>query len=113
MSDKYILVGQTPVPCDDVLEWARWFETTDRVVFQDEIGQHLVSTVFLGLDHNFMRRITGVGEPLLFETMVFCHHEPVCELDQRTDRYSTWLEAETGHKAEAAHVRAHVQARTS
>jgi len=52
------------------------------------IGQVLISTVFLGLDHQW-----GDGPPLLFETMVFggaYHHE--CE------RYSTWDEAEAGHK---------------
>ena len=46
-----------------------------------------VSTVFLGIDHNF-----GEGKPLLFETMVFGG-----KLDEETERYSTWEEAVEGH----------------
>jgi len=92
---SYILVGQTPVPCEDLLEWAKWFETTDRHVFQDTIGDHWVSTVFLGLDHRFF----GDGPPILFETMVFCKHEGLeCDLSNQMKRYATWLEAEAGHK---------------
>lgn len=95
MSDKYILVGQTAVPCNDLMEWARWFETADRHVFDDQVGEHRISTIFLGLDHNHFT----TGEPLIFETMVFCQHEPVCDFDTGMDRYSTWLEAEQGHRA--------------
>jgi hypothetical protein len=47
-----------------------------------------ISTVFLGLDHNF-----GQGPPLLFESMVFGGED-----DGEMVRYSTWEEAETGHK---------------
>lgn len=46
-----------------------------------------VSTVFLGLDHNW-----GGGPPLLFETMIFTDGEGgYCR------RYSAWEEAEAGH----------------
>jgi len=73
------------VPCEDLLTWARWFDTADRVVAQTELPNgYFVSTVFLGLDHNFLR-----GPPLVFETMVFPDGE------QR--RYGTWAEAEAGH----------------
>ena len=51
-----------------------------------------VSTVFLGIDHNFW----GKGKPLIFETMVFPNKIDLDELDM--DRYSTWGEAEKGHK---------------
>jgi len=88
VSLNYILIGQTPVPEPDVLKWARWFESADRVVFQTEIPGGLVSTVFLGLDHQFWK-----GPPLLFETMTFMDGESV---DCR--RCSTWLEAEALHK---------------
>jgi hypothetical protein len=47
-----------------------------------------VSTVFLGLDHQW-----GDGPPLVFETMIFGG-----EHDQYQERYSTWDEAEAGHK---------------
>lgn len=48
----------------------------------------MVSTVFLGLDHQY-----GDGPPLLFETMVFGG-----PLDHEMNRYSTWNEAEKGHQ---------------
>jgi hypothetical protein len=89
MAWKYILDGKTPVPCEDVIEWGKWFENADRHVAKDEIGEVMVSTVFLGLDNG-----SGIGAPVLFETMVF--NGP---LDQECERYSTWDEAEVGHKA--------------
>ena len=59
MTDKYILnENHDPVLCSDLMEWGRWLETADRHVAQDEIGDVRVSTVFLGLDHNF-----GGGSP--------------------------------------------------
>jgi hypothetical protein len=93
---KYILDGKLAVPCDDLLQWAEWFETADRHVANDLIGDTRVSTVFLGLDHQH-----GYGEPLLFETMVFGG-----PLDQECRRYSFWADAERGHSAIVAEVRA-------
>ena len=87
MSNKYILDGQTPVPCD-LLTWAKWFETAERHVAETTVGDVKVSTVFLGLDHR------ESGPPILFETMVFGG-----PLDQEQDRYATWQEAEQGHQA--------------
>jgi hypothetical protein len=60
-------------------------ETDRRVVAQTGNADLLVSTVFLGLDHNF----GGRGRPLLFETMTN---------DRMVERYATWEEAEAGHK---------------
>jgi hypothetical protein len=85
----YTLVDQTPVPEPDTLKWAYWFETADRVVAQDKLGAILISTVFLGLDHQF-----GYGgPPLLFETMIFTDGEA----EDFQERCSTWLEAEAQH----------------
>jgi hypothetical protein len=86
---KYILVNRVPVPVNDVREWADWFETADRTVANDEGDGWRVRTVFLGLDHNW-----GDGPPLLFETLVFGG-----KLSDECDRYSTWEQAELGHKA--------------
>lgn len=89
MSDKYILDGKTPVPAD-LMTWAKWFETADRRVDATTIGRYRVSTVFLGLDHQY-----GEGPPLIFETMVFADggsDECWC------DRCSTWDEAEAMHQ---------------
>ncbi len=88
MSDKYILDGQIPVPCDNLLEWAEWFEKADRHVAVDMIEGVRISTVFLGLDHNF-----GFNDyPILFETMCFGG-----QYDQEGERYSTWEQAVVGH----------------
>jgi hypothetical protein len=65
---RYILEGKVPVPCEDLLTWARWVEDCkNRIVKQEDVGELWVSTVFLALDHDFLRD----GPPLLFETMVF------------------------------------------
>ena len=91
---NYILIGQTPVPIDDIPEWARWFETVEnRIIKQDEIRGVTISTVFLGLDHNLMNALFPGAAPLLFETMIF--GDPLFASYQM--RYSTWLEAEAGH----------------
>ena len=88
MIDTYILAGHEPVPCDTET-WARWFETADRQVAETMQGDVRVSTVFLGLDHNFGDLF---GRPILFETMVFVGHDSVA-----CDRWRTWDEAEAGH----------------
>lgn len=99
----YILIGHDVVPTS-LEAWARWFETADRKVAYDEIGEMRVSTVFLGLDHDF----SGKGPPLIFETMVFAGktwNETACH------RCTTWNEAIAQHEKEvkrlkqAAHMR--------
>jgi hypothetical protein len=88
MSDRYILVGHTPVAEPDLLTWARWLETADRQVRDSMQGDVCVSTVFLGLDHSF----SDHGPPVLFETMVFVNGS-----GSDCERYCTWDEAEAGH----------------
>ena len=96
MIGNYILVGQTPVPEPDIIAWAHWFSTADRVVFQTEIPGGVISTVFLGIDHNFR----GVGPPVLFETMIFRDGSD----DGHQWRCSTWLEAEAQHASVLAGI---------
>ena len=92
MSDLYILVGQTPVPEPDVLTWARWLEEADRrVALTRVLDIAVVSTVFLGLDHNYFP--WSGSKPLLFETMVFWEREGA----EEQDRCSTWSQAERMH----------------
>ena len=97
MTDKYILKDRAPVPCDDLYDWARWFETSKRHVANDEVGQVRISTVFLGLDHRWGKD----GPPLLFETMVFGGKR-----DGEQWRCSTWDDAEAQHAATVKRVRA-------
>ena len=84
----YILKGKIPIPENDLIKWGTWFESADRTVAKIQVTDEIdVSTVFLGLDHNW-----GDGPPILFETMVFGG-----ELDEEGARYATWDEAEKGH----------------
>ena len=111
----YILIGKNPVsiPRSQFLQWGHWFERQCRLGGR-HIGQInipprkpfrkgnpkmlrkinrmreesiLVSTVFLGLDHNYFG-----GRPILFETMIFGGNR-----DQYQERYHTWDEAKIGH----------------
>jgi len=87
-----------PVGVDGVLEWAQWFETAERTVAYDEIGESSVSTVFLGLDPLF-----GFDEraaPVLWETMIFG-----AELHRERRRYATRDEALKGHELAVAELR--------
>jgi len=102
INEKYILnQHHEPVVVKDLMLWAAAFEEDEkRIVRQTtvtELGEHLVSpfksvfvsTVFLGLDHNFM----GKGPPIVFETMVFGG-----PFNHTMWRYATWDEAVKGHE---------------
>jgi hypothetical protein len=75
----YRLEGHTPVAMRTFGEWeavmidrmerARHGNDPWRVAYTD-IGEAGISTVFLGLNHNFF----GGGPPLLFETIIFGGH---------------------------------------
>ena len=82
----------TPIAGQSVLDWAIEFEKKkERIVRQEKnIWGEKISTVFLGLDHNY-----GLdGPPLIFETMVFHKGGSDCFMD----RYSTEAEAIHGHE---------------
>ena len=74
-----------------------------RRVAEDWAEGYWISTVFLGVDHQF-----GPGPPLLYETMVF----PVTEdghtsyIEAYCDRYSTREQAAKGHKRIVEKLRA-------
>lgn len=86
----YVLdADNRPVPAD-LMQWAECFESPHRTVDKTQVGLAQISTVFLGLDQRFM----GDGPPLLFETMIFGG-----PLDGQMWRYSSWEDAETGHRA--------------
>jgi hypothetical protein len=99
------------IPCT-LTEWAMWDpERVKRIIGRHQTQTHLVSTVFLGLDHAFY----SDARPQWFETMIFDktqRHE--LELDGKLtgewtvgesvyeERYSTLEEAEQGHQAAIA-----------
>jgi hypothetical protein len=100
------------IPCT-LSELAMWdLDYEKRIIGRHETETHLVSTVFLGLDH---RWIHLDARPLWFETMIFDktqRHE--LELGGKLtgewtigesvyeERYSTLEEAEQGHQAAIA-----------
>ena len=89
---KYILVDKKPVVAHDLLAWAQWFETGDRHVRQNQIRGARVSTVFLGIDHNWSQAPGSL--PILFETMIF----DLPKFEGYQERYSTWEQALEGHR---------------
>lgn len=92
-SVKYRRDG-TPYPPGDagLFEWAEDMGRSDlRIVKQDILPNGFwVSTVWLGLDHNFFR----TGPPLIFETM--CENV-IGEWEDFQERYSTENDAIVGH----------------
>lgn len=99
MNRHWILEGRTPKPVD-LMTWARWFEDLEaRRIGYTEIGEAAVSTVFLGIDHNF----TGKGPPILFETMISGVSSDGAWDHQ--SRYATYTEAEEGHALAVEWVR--------
>ncbi len=74
-----------------LFEWADFFENADRHVKEDCINDYRISTVFLGLNHNYD---PFDNKPHIFETMVF---KGDIGSDIYCDRYATRQEAEDGH----------------
>jgi hypothetical protein len=64
---KYILKDGKPVLEPNLMKWAMWIEhSPERVMARWQKGGVVVTTIFIGVDHNF----SGKGEPTLWETMV-------------------------------------------
>lgn len=93
--DRYVLNEQgDPVLEPDLLKWADFIEAGEkRRIELTQVGDLEVSTVFLGIDHNF----GGVGPPILWETMIFAR-EGKGRLDQMQWRYRSKEAALHGHK---------------
>lgn len=100
----YILIDKTPVHEPDILKWARWFETANRIVAKSLYRRYEISTVFLAIDSALFG-----GPPLFFETMVFKLPRPTIadrwagkkqnnRFENIQERYSTWEQAEAGHQ---------------
>ena len=89
------------IPATDLIGWAVTFERHDKHVGYDEVSGFIVSTVFLGINHN-----VGEGRPLWFETMVFRRMDNKRMLGRLIDqwRYATLEEARAGHKLAVAAV---------
>lgn len=92
--------GRTPVAEPDPLVWAQWFETADRVLARTVLPGGVVSTVFLGLDHQWRD-----GPPVLWETLVFMNGGAVSGSMQR---YTSAAAALIGHDIAVARGRLRV-----
>lgn len=114
MTTHYILDedGRTPIPCPDHEKWAKWYEThwfegrqvaedfvtmpTDSIIKAILFSKVIrVSTVFLGLNHNW-----GEGPPLLWETLIDAQNH-----DHTLFRYTTYEAAAAGHHTIVAAIR--------
>ena len=104
LDDDYNSVLLTDAFPESVRQWSEWNLDRERSrVAEDNIEGFRVSTVFLGLDHNYCSK----GPPLLFETMVFdCRDDRDSLSESYCDRYSTWDQAVEGHKKAIAWVKA-------
>lgn len=95
------------VTADELRRWAEAREQ-ERVVDRTQVGPVTVSTVFLGIDHNFF----GDGPPLLYETMLFTEDQSVADVDgeegwftDRCERYPTEDDAREGHRRWVRYVK--------
>lgn len=97
-----------PVVEPDPVTWSRWYESNYdlRTLGRDHVygpkfnRLYTVSTVFLGLDHDF----GGQGQPVLWETMIFGQWEGK---DQW--RYTSREDALKGHAAAVDMARRHIR----
>jgi hypothetical protein len=90
MPGQYILDAEgNPIHAPDLLTWGKWLEAADRHIgnWKSPQGTY-VSTVFLGLDHQW-----GDGPPVLWETMIFGGKD-----DQFQERYTSRADALAGHE---------------
>ena len=88
----YILGGKDEHEAveSDAASWAQWFHENRLAcrVGLNHFDNVTISTVFLGLDHNF-----NGGHPHLFETMLFYKKDSV-----ECCRCTTWTQALDQHK---------------
>ena len=101
--DKYVLNEEHVAIPVGLGTWAVWWleRPAKRIVKQEDVGEFVVSTVFLGLDHSHWFG----GPRQLFETMIFTQqgkrgHDVYC------DRYATWAQAVAGHERTIVKLRA-------
>lgn len=102
MFGMYILRKRKPQPCGNVRDWYTWMAVGRRQVARTRISADvIVSTVFLGVDHNW----TGKGGPVLFETMVFGG-----KMDMYQARARSWKDAVRCHQVAFLLARGFVRA---
>lgn len=86
------LEGKKIVECKDILEWAQFIETKERLIKHTQMPLCRVSTVFLGLDHSFNFGPEEIP-PMVFESMILGG-----ALNYEQLQYATYEDSEEGHK---------------
>jgi hypothetical protein len=86
------------------IEWAAQYTAEnyrERQIRIDKLGDWLISTVFLGMDHGFNVSDDPSYKPVLWETMIFWQNDDVTcprpDLDNDQDRYRSVQDAIRGH----------------
>lgn len=102
----YVLDAEgCPIKAETRQEWYEFFNDNDRRrMALTEVGDVRVSTVFLGIDHDFSRHSDyddPTYKPVIFETMVFGG-----PLDEECERYRTPAEWRAGHEKWVERVKA-------
>ena len=99
---QYILdENGNAVQAKGLLSWGRWMQERgdQHILARDQIGNSLVSTVFLGLDHTHYLLVSSDNldsatyKPTLWETMIFGGQH-----DQFQNRYTSREDALAGHR---------------
>jgi len=96
LDDKHKPIAMNAEDNIDLTYYGRWMAIlSNRRVAESTYNGCWVSTVFLGVDHNFADH----GKPILFETMIFTKRKgSYKKINEYQWRYRTWDEAETGHQ---------------
>jgi len=87
---NYYILKDKKIKSVDQETWGFWMEEqfelkekSERILKKNRIGTFEVSTVFLGINHNFL----NPNDPILFETMIF----PECKYCVRSRTYDDAL----------------------
>ncbi len=100
MGRYYILRDNEIVEEPDHAKWSEWYKSTYeqvRTIASTRLQHGTVQTVFLAMNMN----LSQADAPMLFETRVKGGW-----LDDEWERYATLEEAQAGHEAFVARVRA-------
>lgn len=94
--DKYILDKEKNIIPANLGEWSNFLKNTreERMVAKNEVNGRFISTVFIGIDHNFYQNENN--EIHIFETMVFESKENYSGI--YCSRCGTWERALEEHQ---------------
>jgi len=85
----YILENGVVTEEPDMNRWMIWCAKNESHVNLTKVAEYTISTIFLGIDHNF----SSEGPPVVFETMLFGEN-----LNEKMVRTSTLKEAKQCHR---------------